>query len=200
MQRSQPHICVFASSSARLAQKYYQVAEELGNMLACANCTLVFGGGRKGLMGACADGVIAQGGQVVGVIPALLNQPGIPHPGIGELIETPTMHVRKDTMEQMADAFISLPGGFGTLEELLEVITLKQLKYHKKPIVILDVDGFYAPLLEQFELGFVEGFASTKARALYRVASSPAQAVEFALEEEKAYTLPDKMEDSRERP
>ena len=198
MQQAQPHICVFASSSVKLEQLHYQFAHALGEELGKQGCALVFGGGRVGLMGACADGVLHNDGRVIGVIPALLNQPGIPHLGCHELIETPTMHIRKETMEHMADAFISLPGGFGTLEELLEVITLKQLGYHQKPIVICNVGGYYDALLEQFETGFATGFANIAYETLYCVAYTPIEAVTLALTPSVESHLPDKMADSRE--
>ncbi|MDL2258682.1 TIGR00730 family Rossman fold protein [Eubacteriales bacterium OttesenSCG-928-K08] len=193
MQRK--NICVFASSSQRLEEKYYTFAHELGAALAKEGLSLVFGGGRLGLMGACATGALENDGYVIGVIPELLNRPGIPHPGCHELIETPTMHERKYTMEDLSEAFITLPGGFGTFEELLEVITLRQLGYHNKPIVICNPFGFFDPLLEQFERMFEQNFANEQSRALYSVATTANDAVQLALEQ-KQLNLPDKMEDS----
>jgi len=185
-------ICVFASSSHKLEASYYTLAREVGRALAKAGAGMVFGGGRIGMMGAAAEGVMAEGGRLIGVIPVKLNQPGIAFEHCTELIETATMHERKQTMERLSAGFIALPGGFGTAEELLEVITLKQLGYHDRPIVVMDHQGFYGPLLEQFEVYFREGLAHPDFRALYQVAHTAEEAVALALSEEKP-VLPDKI-------
>ena len=174
------NICIFASSSARLEKQYYELAQSLGEEIAKIGAGLIFGGGREGLMGAAARGAISRGGRVTGVIPRLLNQPGIAYPDLSELHETETMHARKQMMEDLSDAFIALPGGFGTLEEVLEVITLRQLGYHDKPVVLLNAGGFFEPLLEQFERLYAEAFAHTAFRSLYAVANTPEEAVRLA--------------------
>lgn len=189
------NICIFASSSERLEQPFYDMAERLGAAIAGAGCGMVFGGGRIGLMGAAARGAASAGGPIIGVIPERLHQPGVAYPGCTRLIVTPTMHERKQTMETLADAFIALPGGFGTLEELLEVITLKQLGYHQKPIILIDQNGFFQPLLEQFERVFAAGFSHIAYRALYSIAAGAEEAVEQA-RRYRPPALPDKMQDA----
>ncbi len=179
---NQKHICIFASSSENLSPRYYTLAQELGKQIASSGAALVFGGGRQGLMGAAARGAAQNSGSIIGVVPELMNKPGILYEGCSELHSTSTMHSRKQYMEERADGFIALPGGFGTLEELLEVLTLKQLGYHFKPVVILNVDCFFDPLLEQFELIFAEGFAHTAFRSLYELAYTPKEAVRLILE------------------
>lgn len=189
------NICVFGSSSERLEPAYYDMAEALGAAIALAGAGMVFGGGRIGLMGGTARGAHAQGGRIIGVIPEKLHQPGVAFPGCTQLIVTSTMHERKQTMENLADGFIALPGGFGTLEELLEVITLRQLGYHNKPIVILNQNGFYDNMLEQFEVLFATGFTHMAYRFAYTVAYTAEEAVMQVLQYE-AVELPDKMRDA----
>ncbi|MDD3921889.1 MAG: TIGR00730 family Rossman fold protein [Eubacteriales bacterium] len=191
----QRNICVFASSSQRLEESYYAQAKALGRALAQANAGLVFGGGNLGLMGAVARGAEEKQGRIIGVIPEKLNQPGIAFARCTELIVTDTMHVRKATMEQKSCGFIALPGGFGTLEELLEVITLRQLGYHAHPIVLLEHKGFFEPLIEQFERVFHDGFANDAYRSLYQVTSDPDEAVHMVLQAADV-ALPDKMQDA----
>ncbi len=186
------NICIFASSSEKLDPKYYTLAQELGEEIAKIGAGLVFGAGREGLMGAAARGAISRGGRVTGVIPKLLNKPGVAYPDLAELHETQTMHARKQMMEDLSDAFIVLPGGFGTLEEALEVITLRQLGYHDKPVVLLDIDGFFDPMLEQFEKLFAEGFAHVAFRSLYAVAHTAQEAVLLARTYQAA-ARPDKI-------
>lgn len=185
-------VCIFASSSSQLAQSHYAFAHALGHALGEKGIGMIFGGGREGLMGSAADGVLEAGGRVVGVIPELLHRPGVAHGGIHELVVTKTMHERKAIMEDRADAFISLPGGFGTLEETLEVLTLSQLGYHRKPIVICNVGGYYDALLDQFEDMYAMAFANAECRKLYAVASTPREAVDF-LAADWSGTVPDKL-------
>lgn len=188
-------ICVFAASSNAVDQKYLDLAYRLGEALAEANYGLVFGGGKIGLMGACARGVAKRGGRIVGVIPEKLNRPGIAFECCDELIETRTMHERKSRMESLCAGFIALPGGFGTLEELLEAITLKQLGYHSQPIVILNYGGFYDSLIEQLDRCILERFMNESWRSLYYCADD----IEMALEYLRAYrpgVFPDKMEEA----
>lgn len=173
------YICVYASSSCALDRKYVAAAELLGTAVATAGYSLVFGAGGVGLMGACARAVHEKGGFVVGVLPEALNLKGIAYPHCDTLHVTKTMRERKQLMEDYACGFIALPGGFGTLEELLEIITLKQLRYHNKPIAILNTDGFYTPLIEQFERTIAENFAKEASRSLYFIAESPQAAVEY---------------------
>lgn len=162
-------ICVYSSSSQWLEQKYYDYAEELGKRIGKNGDTLVFGAGSKGLMGATARGAKAFGAKVIGVIPEALNLPGVPFEECDELTVTPDMRSRKKLLDESADVLVALPGGFGTLEELLEVITSKQLGYHSKPIVILNPFGYYDALLEQFEHSFELNFADRSYSKLYYV-------------------------------
>ena len=156
------HICVYCSSSNDIALGYFDAARALGTVLAQRGWLLVYGGGSVGLMGAVAKAVHSSGGTVIGIIPQALLDREVGYLEADELIVTTTMRERKRLMDERADAFVTLPGGFGTLEELLEIITLKQLHYHDKPIIIVNMDGFYDPLLDQFARIFEAGFASKR--------------------------------------
>ena len=172
-------ICVYASSSDAVEPVFFETADRLGRLLAQRGYGLVYGAGQVGLMGALADGARAEGGRIVGVIPEALNLKGVVYEHCDELIVTADMRTRKDEMDKRADAFIALPGGFGTLEELLEVITLKQLRYHERAIVILNVAGFYDALIEQFETSIARRFAKEQCRKLYTVCAAPESAVGY---------------------
>jgi hypothetical protein len=152
------HICVYCSSSNQIDGVYFEAARRLGREMAARGWPLVYGGSSLGLMGALAEAIHAGGGTVIGVIPQVMIDYEIGYMQSDELIVTTTMRERKQTMEERADAFIVLPGGFGTLEEMLEIITLRQLQFHNKPILVVNGNGFFDPLLEQFarihELGF----------------------------------------------
>lgn len=145
--RSLRRVCVYASSSTHLDQRYHEAATELGLALAARGIDLVFGGGRVGLMGTIADAVLGAGGQVYGVIPHKLQALELGHDGCTELFVVDSMHARKMMMAQLSDAFIALPGGYGTMEELFEMTTWTQLNYQKKPVGVLNVDGYYDFLL-----------------------------------------------------
>jgi uncharacterized protein (TIGR00730 family) len=174
------HLCVYCSSSDRVDRRYFPVAERLGALLAARGYPLVYGGGSVGLMGALARSVHAHGGHVVGVIPeALKAREGVAYDVADELVVTETMQQRKALMFTRADAFVVLPGGFGTLEELLEVLTLKQLHYHDKALVLVNTGGFYDPLLALFEHFFRERFAHEQHRTLYHVAPDPDDALAY---------------------
>ncbi|RMI20263.1 MAG: TIGR00730 family Rossman fold protein [Calditrichaeota bacterium] len=164
-------ICVFAASSNRMDPAYFTTAHQLGVEIARRGYELIFGGGEIGLMGAVAAAVKKHGGRVVGVIPEALRLPGIAYEEADELIVTPTMHQRKAIMIERADAFLVLPGSFGTLEEALEVLTLKQLGYHNKPVVFLNLRQFYQPLIHLFEHLYREQAAREDHRKLYFFAS-----------------------------
>lgn len=154
----------------------------MGRLLAGGGHTLVFGGGNRGLMGEVARAVHEGGGAVFGVIPeALKSREGIAYELADELVVTQTMQERKAIMFTRADAFVVLPGGFGTLEELMEVLTLKLLGYHGKAIVLVNSGGFYDPLLALFEHFYQERFASEQSRSLYFVADTPEEAMEYVL-------------------
>ncbi|HTH73489.1 MAG TPA: TIGR00730 family Rossman fold protein [Trinickia sp.] len=151
-------ICVYCGSSMGAKPEYAQAAQAFGRALVDAGCSLVYGGGRVGLMGVIADEVLAAGGRVVGVIPELLVDKEVGHQGLTELHVVPDMHHRKRMMADLSDAFVALPGGAGTLEELFEVFTWAQLGYHKKAIGLYDISGYYAPLTAMLEHTVREGF------------------------------------------
>ena len=142
---------VYCASSDRVGRAYLEAATDLGRTLAQAGLTVLCGGGALGLMRALADAALAAGGRVVGVRPRFISELEPPHPGATEMIWTQTMHERKQVVCDRADAFVALPGAIGTLDELIETITWKRLGLHSKPICILNVDGFFDPLLQQFE-------------------------------------------------
>ena len=151
-------VTVFCGSSDAVAPKYFAAADELGGKLARRGWRLVYGGGSVGLMGAIARAVLAHGGQVTGVIPKALLDLGVGEERVTELVVTEGMRDRKAIMDARGDAFVALPGGLGTLEEVLEVMTLKQLGYHTKPVAVLDLGGYFTPLWTQFQHGLDEGF------------------------------------------
>jgi uncharacterized protein (TIGR00730 family) len=164
-------ICVFCGSSAGFPGTYRTAAVELGRFLTEQGLGLVYGGGRIGLMGVVADAVLAHGGQVIGVIPQPMVVREIWHSGLTELRVVPSMHARKSLMAELADAFIALPGGFGTFEEFCEMVTWSQLGIHRKPCGLLNVAGYYDPLLEMFDHAVAEGFLKRENREL--VLASP---------------------------
>ena len=171
-------VCVYCASSNSIAAPYFALAEELGRAMAQRGWGLVYGGGSVGMMGAVARAVQAAGGRVVGVIPQFLLDREVGYLQADELIVTHTMRERKRLMDERADAFIALPGGFGTLEELLEILTLRQLGYHDKPIIIVNAGGFFDPLLARFERGFAQGFTHPHHRRLYVAVETIAAALE----------------------
>lgn len=140
-------MCVFCGSSGGTRPAYADAARELGELLASRGIGLVYGGGDVGLMGVLADAALAAGGDVIGVIPSALAEREVAHAGLTKLHIVRTMHERKQMMHDLSDAFVALPGGLGTLEEFFEVLTWGQLGMHAKPCGILDVEGFYEPLL-----------------------------------------------------
>jgi len=172
-------ICVFAASSNAVAPPFFAAAATLGRAMADRGLTLVYGGGQVGLMGEVARGVHAGGGRVVAVIPHYLKTRELLYADADEIIVTDGLRERKAVMEERADAFIALPGGFGTLEETLEVITLKQLRRHTKAIVLLNTAGFFSPLLTVFAALFDGRFARPDSTELYHVAADPASALTY---------------------
>jgi uncharacterized protein (TIGR00730 family) len=165
-------LCVYCSSSDRIDPKYGQAAEALGRELVARGWGLVYGGGKTGLMGAVARGTKAAGGRVVGVIPEFMKARELAFDEADELVTVITMRERKLLMETRADAFVTLPGGFGTLEEIMEILTLRQLDVVRKPCVIYNQDGFYDDLLRLFERMLAERFFKPSNMELFRVANS----------------------------
>ncbi len=174
-----PTITVYCSSSDAVADVYKTAASELGTLIASQGSTLVYGGSQVGLMGAVSEAAFAAGGTVVAVMPSLFQAAKLPHNEAIELVITEGMRARKTIMEERADAFIALPGGYGTLEEVLEVITNKQLGLHAKPIVVLNTNNYYAPLLAQFDTGVAEHFIRPQFRDLFHVADTPRAAMDY---------------------
>lgn len=162
-------VCVFCGSRLGASATYRHLAEEAGRAIGRRGWRLIYGGGDVGLMGVLATAVLEAGGEVVGIIPRRLLDREVAKPGITELVVTPTMFERKERMISAADAFLVLPGGFGTLDELLEVVTLRQLGYHDRPILLVDADGFWRPCLELFENVIAQGFADAATRRLWRL-------------------------------
>lgn len=166
-------VCVYSGSSDSVGAVYLQAARAMGEALADHGMTVVFGGGRTGMMGALADAALARGGQVIGVTPREFNTEVLAHAGLTEMQVVETMHERKARMAEMADAFVALPGGFGTLEELLEILTWAQLGHHRHPVGLLNVAGYYDPLLVMIERAAAEGFLYGEHRQLLITALEP---------------------------
>jgi uncharacterized protein (TIGR00730 family) len=168
---------VFCGSSAPADPRYRDAAHALGALVARRGVDLVYGGGSVGLMGVVADAALGAGGRVIGVIPAGLFAREIVHPGLTTLHEVASMHERKQLMYDLSDAFIALPGGLGTLEELAEVTTWSQLGLHSKPVVLLDVDGFWEPLVAQLDRMVGTGLLKPAGRDLVRRTRSAEEAL-----------------------
>lgn len=184
-------IAVYCSSSDQIDKQYFQQAEQLGQLMASENYALVYGGTQVGLMGAVAKSIKKQAGYSIGVIPKKLQIKEIVNQQNDRQIITENMSERKQTMIEMADAFIAMPGSFGTLEEVLETMTLKQLGYHNKAIVFINSNNFYKNLLQMFEHFYREKFAKTQYQSLYHIAQTPQQAITH-IKNYQAPKLPDK--------
>jgi len=174
-------ICVFGASSDRLDACYLQAAEELGRLLAAGGHRLIFGGGNDGLMGACARGAASTGGGIIGVAPRFFDEPGILYDACTEFVFTETMAERKTVMAARADAFIALPGGIGTFEEFFEVLTLKQLGRHAKPMALLNTAGYYDALGAMLDRAVAGGFMSAEVLTLFALCERPAEALAHVL-------------------
>lgn len=172
-------ICVFCSSSDYIDQQYFDEARALGNLIANNNYDLIYGGTTVGLMGEIARSVKEGNGQITGVIPDLIHKRGIAFEGVDNLIVTRDLRERKAAMETLSDAFVALPGGFGTLEELVEIITLKQLQVHQKPIVLINTNGFFNSLNAFFDHVYHERFASERFRGIYYFAKDSLDALNY---------------------
>lgn len=172
---------VYSASSGQVPAVYLEAARTLGRLIASGNHTLVNGAGRTGLMGACTDACLAAGGKAIGVIPQFMIDQGWQHRGMTELLVMPDMHRRKELMAEKSDACIALAGGVGTLEELLEIITWKQLGLYLKPIIILNTNGYYDALLAQLQRAADECFMRPQHTAIWSVAATPEEAIQLAL-------------------
>ena len=174
-------ICVYGASGDRLDARYFEAARAFGALLGARGHCLIFGGGAGGLMGACAEGAAAGGAEIVGIAPRFFDEPGVLYRGCTRFIFTDTMRERKALMEEEADAFVALPGGIGTLEELFETMTLKQLGQHGKPMALLNTLGYYDALQTLLERAAEGGFMSTRCLKLYTLCDTPESAL-YAVE------------------
>ena len=165
-------LCVYCGSSRDVDPQFREAARELGTLLAAAGIELVYGGGRVGLMGLLADAVLTAGGKAGGVIPARLLQTEVVHPGVSEMVVVDSMHDRERLMAEKADAFAVLPGGIGTLDELFDTLSWKQLKLHDKPILLVDIGGYWAPLRALLDHIIAKGFARPQTREFVHIVPS----------------------------
>jgi len=179
-------LCVYSGSNFGARSAYRDHAWSLGQLLARRGIGVVYGGGRVGLMGVVADAALQAGGEVIGVIPQALLDREIAHPALTELRVVASMHERKALMADLSDAFIALPGGLGTLEELFEVATWSQLGIHTKPVGLLNTEGYYEPLRAMLAQGVREGFIHARHAALLPIASEPAELLDVLAEWEPA--------------
>lgn len=191
-------LCVFCGSSGGQNPVYVETAKRLGEVFVENDIELVYGGGKLGLMGAIANAVIAAGGRVTGVIPTYLVEREVAHRGITNLIEVESMHQRKAKMAELADGFIAMPGGFGTFEEFIEIITWSMLGFHGKPCAILNTEGYYAHLLNMFQHATTEGFLHRRHRDMVLVESTPEALVQRILSYEHT-TTPKFSEEDRKK-
>lgn len=170
-------VCVYCASSPKIDVAYFEAADSLAKALVAANIKVVFGGGATGLMGRLADKVLALGGDITGIMPNFMNEVEWAHKGVKNFHFVGDMHERKKRFLDGTDALIALPGGCGTLEELLEAITLKRLGLFTKPIIIVNTKGYYAPLLEMLEKCVEEGFMSPLHKSIWTVIEDPSEVV-----------------------
>ena len=172
-------ICIYGASSTKLDRIYYEKAEEFGRIMAVRGHGLVFGGGATGLMGSCVYGVDGAGGHSIGIAPEFFNQPGVLYKNCTEFIFTRTMRERKQLMEDHAGAFVMLPGGIGTYEEFFEILTLKQLGQHSKPIAVYNISGYYDLLEKMLQHTVDQGFMSSECLELYEVFDEPETLLDY---------------------
>ena len=172
-------VCVYSASSTKIDPVYFDTAYELGTLLGQQHIRLINGAGNMGLMSAVSDAALAAGGEVTGVIPRFMVEQGWHHTGLTRLVEVESMHERKKMMADLSDAVIALPGGCGTLEELLEIITWKQLGLYLNPVVIRNVKGYFDPLLAMLQRAVEENFMRTQHGSIWHVAKTVREAVEL---------------------
>lgn len=183
-------VCVFCGSSDEVGERYITAARHMGEVMAARGLQLIFGGGSTGLMGALADAVLDAGGEVIGVLPEHFNKPELAHSRLTRLELVDGMHARKARMAELADAFVALPGGFGTLEEFFEILTWAQIGLHRKPVGLLNVYSYFDELLKFLEHANKEGFTFWEHQKLYRQAKQP----EELLDALAAYQPPEGLE------
>ena len=173
------NICSYGASSNEIDTRYLEAGEALGREMARRGHKLVFGGGNTGLMGAVARGVHQEGGKVIGIVPRFFNVDGVLYPACDELRYTDTMRSRKLEMEKSSDAFLVTPGGIGTLDEFFEIFTLRQLDRHKKPIAILNTNGYFTPLAQLLDKMAKEKFVTENCLQLIKISPDPAEVLDF---------------------
>ena len=172
-------LCIYCSSSNFLDEKFYTFAKEFGKAIGQNGYNMVYGGTTVGMMGVIANNAIETGAEVIGVIPERIASFGIKHPSLAKVIVTKDMRERKATMEKYADAFVALPGGFGTFEEVFEILVAKQLGYHKKPVIFFNFDGYYDNMFKMFETVYQNHFAKEDIKNIYHVVSTIDEMYEY---------------------
>jgi uncharacterized protein (TIGR00730 family) len=183
-------ICVYCGSSDKMSDEYLQAARQMGGAIAKHRFALAYGAGCTGMMGAVADGALESGGEVIGVIPKMFNTPILMHNGLTRLEIVESMHTRKQRLVDISDAFIALPGGYGTFEELFEVLTWAQIGLHNKPVGILNVKHYYSPLLSAIDHAREEGFMYAEHQSLFVCAEQPDDLLKMLI----SYQYPQGME------
>jgi uncharacterized protein (TIGR00730 family) len=183
-------VCIYCGSSDKVKPEYLEAARRMGEAVARRGLQLWYGAGGTGVMGAVAEAALQAGGQVIGVIPALFNTPALAYSGLTRLEVVDTMHLRKQRLAQAAEAFIALPGGFGTFEELFEILTWAQIGLHHKPIGLLNTLHYFDPLLAMVEHARMEGFIYSEHVSLFQVADQPEQLLDAL----QAYQPPDGLQ------
>ena len=172
-------ICVYCASSTQIANEYFLAARETGRLMAQQGIELINGAGNMGLMAASADGCLEAGGRAIGIIPTFMVKENWCHKGMSEIIETENIHIRQEIMAEMSDAALVLPGGCGTFAELMELITWKQLGIYLKPIVILNTNGYFNPIIEMLQKAADQHFMRQEHTAIWRIAHTPNEAIEI---------------------
>lgn len=179
LQQNKKTICVYCSSSNNLPEKFYKHAQELGTKIGKNNYNMVYGGTNVGMMGVIANNALKNGAEVTGVIPERIASFGLKNPDLAKVIVTKDMRERKATMEKYADIFVAAAGGFGTFEEVFEILVAKQLSYHNKPIIFLNFDNYYENMFKMFETIYQNGFAKKEAQSLYFIANTIDEMFEY---------------------
>ena len=183
-------ITVYGASSSKIDSKYISAAKKLGKLMAEKGIECINGAGQKGVMGAVSESMLAHGGKVIGIIPQFMIDEGWLNTSLSDVIVTPDMHQRKQLMAEKSDACIALPGGIGTMEELLEIMTWKQLGLYKKPLIILNTDGYYNFLLQMLEKSAEENFIHHRHQAMWSIAKSPEEALKLAIQKQELDSNP----------
>ena len=172
-------LCIYCSSSNHLPDKFYEISRELGEKLAKNGYNMVYGGTVVGMMGVIADTASKFGAKVTGVIPERIEAFGLKHPALAQVVITKDMRERKATMEKLSDGFIAMPGGFGTFEEVFEILVAKQLGYHNKPVIFMNFDNYYSNLFKMFDTIYENKFAKEETKSLYFIANSLDETFEY---------------------